>query len=106
MASLSQLNFLLYNPDPFPTLNFILFQTQRVCRQVSVMMKIAESSPNGSITLWEKEKLLVTSNFSFSHHVFTSLVLQTQNKSGKLSQDMPVLPQVVKLGHASDKIQA
>ena len=21
-------------------------------------------------TLWEKEKLLVTSNFSFSHHVF------------------------------------
>ena len=25
------------------------------------------------------------------------------NKSGKLSQDMPVLPQVVKLGHASMK---
>ena len=27
------------------------------------------------------------------------------NKSGKLSQDTPVLPQVVKLGHAPDKIQ-
>ena len=28
-----------------------------------------------------------------------------KNKSGKLSQDTPVLPQVVKLGHAPDKIQ-
>ena len=27
------------------------------------------------------------------------------NKSGKLSQDTPVIPQVVKLGHAPDKIQ-
>ena len=27
------------------------------------------------------------------------------HKSGKLSQDTPVLPQVVKLGHAPDKIQ-
>ena len=27
------------------------------------------------------------------------------NKSGKLSQDTPVLPQVVKLGHAPNKIQ-
>ena len=32
-------------------------------------------------TLWEKEKLLVTSNFSFSHNVFKScLVLMCQNK--------------------------
>ena len=28
-----------------------------------------------------------------------------RNKSGKLSQDTPVLPQVVKLGHAPNKIQ-
>ena len=27
------------------------------------------------------------------------------NKSGKLSQDTPVLPHVVKLGHAPNKIQ-
>ena len=32
-------------------------------------------------TLWEKEKLLVTSNFSFSHNVFNScLVLMSQNE--------------------------
>ena len=37
-------------------------------------MKIAESYPNGYKTLWEKEKLLVTSNFSFSHSVFKRLV--------------------------------
>ena len=29
-------------------------------------------------TLWEKEKLLVMSNFSFSHSVFKRLVLQTR----------------------------
>ena len=31
----------------------------------------------GRKTLWEKEKLLVTSNFSFSHCVFKRLALQT-----------------------------
>ena len=32
-------------------------------------------------TLWEKEKLLVTSNFSFSHNVFKScLLLMCQNE--------------------------
>ena len=34
-----------------------------------------------------------------------NLTYPSQNKSGKLSQDTPVLPQVVKLGHAPDKIQ-
>ena len=38
----------------------------------------AESFPNGYKTLWEKEKLLVTSNFSFSHCVFKRLILQTR----------------------------
>ena len=32
-------------------------------------------------TVWEKEKLLVTSNFSFSHNVFKSwLLLMRQNE--------------------------
>ena len=39
-----------------------------------------------------------------SIHLFLSSVY-VFNKSGKLSQDTPVLPQVVKLGHAPDKIQ-
>ena len=35
-----------------------------------------ERYQNGKKTLWEKEKLLVTSNFSFSHSVFKRLVSQ------------------------------
>ena len=34
------------------------------------------------ITLWEKEKLLVTSDFSFSHSVFNRLELQTRKNQG------------------------
>ena len=37
---------------------------------------MAASCPTGQKTLWEKEKLLVTSNFSFSHSVFNRLVLK------------------------------
>ena len=43
---------------------------------------MAESSPNGWKTLWEKEKLLVMRNFSFSHSVFKRLVLQTRKIQG------------------------
>ena len=32
--------------------------------------------------MWEIEKLLVTSNFSFSHSVFKRLVLQTRKNQG------------------------
>ena len=32
--------------------------------------------------MWEKVKLLVTSNFSFSHSVFKRLVLQTRKNQG------------------------
>ena len=44
------------------------------------LMKTAESSPNGLKTLWEKVKLLVMSNFSFSLGVFKRLVLQAYKK--------------------------
>ena len=43
---------------------------------------MAESSPKGQKTLWEKEKLLVTSNLSFSHRVFKRFVLQTRKNKG------------------------
>ena len=41
---------------------------------ISNLTKTAESYPKGQKTLWEMEKLLVTSNFSFSHSVFKMLV--------------------------------
>ena len=43
---------------------------------------MAESFPNGEKTLWEKEKLLITSNFSFSHSVFKRHLLQTRKNQG------------------------
>ena len=44
-------------------------------------MKMAESYPNGLETLWEKEKLIVTSNFSISLSVFKRLVSQGRQKA-------------------------
>ena len=43
---------------------------------------MAESLPKGLKTLWEKEKLLVTSNFSFTRSVFKRFVLQTRKNKG------------------------
>ena len=45
-------------------------------------MKMAESSPDGQKTLWEKEKLLVISIFSFSRRVFKILVQETHKNQG------------------------
>ena len=47
---------------------------------------MTENHPNGQKTLWEKEKLLVTSYFSFSHSVFKRLVLQTHKNKGLFAQ--------------------
>ena len=47
---------------------------------ISNLKKMAESYPNGYKTLWEKEKLLITSNFSFSLSVFKRLVSQGRQK--------------------------
>ena len=43
---------------------------------------MAESYPNRLKTLREKEKLLVTSNFSFPQSVFKRLILQTCKNQG------------------------
>ena len=42
-------------------------------------MKMAENSPEGYKTLWEKEKLAVMSNFSFSNNVVKRLVWERVN---------------------------
>ena len=46
------------------------------------MIKMVESSLREWKTLWEKEKLLFTSNFSFSYSVFKRLLLQTRKNRG------------------------
>ena len=49
---------------------------------------MAESSPNGYKTLWENEKLFVTSNSSISHSIFKRLVLQTRKNQGLLGKGL------------------
>ena len=43
---------------------------------------MADSYPNTLKTLLEKEKLLVTSNFSLSNSVFKRIALQTRKDQG------------------------
>ena len=43
---------------------------------------MVESSPKAWKTIWEKEKLLIISNFSFSHIVFERLKLKTHKNKG------------------------
>ena len=52
---------------------------------------MAESPANGQKTLWEKEKLLVTSNFSFSHSVFKRLTLQTHKNQGLFGKGLNIV---------------
>ena len=55
---------------------------------------MAECSLNGLKTLCEKEKLLVTSNFSFSHSVFKRPVLQTRENQGLFGKGLTGFPPV------------
>ena len=51
-------------------------------------MKMAKCLPNGKKTLWEKEKLLITSNFSFPHSVLKRLVLETCKNQGLVGKGL------------------
>ena len=61
-------------------------------KTISNLMKMAENFPKGLKTLWEKEKLLVTSNFSFSRSVFKRLVLQTRKNQGLFGKGLSARP--------------
>ena len=49
---------------------------------------MAENYPKGEETLWEKDKLLVTSNLSFSHSVFKKFVLKTCKNQGLFGKEL------------------
>ena len=65
----------------YQTTNFRLFQTERVCRrQFQIWRRWQKVNQTGRKHCWKKEKLLVTSNFSFYHSVFERLVSQRSQK--------------------------
>ena len=69
--------------NPFPNDKFWTLPNTKILQMtISKLMKMAESSSNGEKTLWEKEKLLIMCNFSFSHSVFKRLVPQTLKNQG------------------------
>ena len=69
--------------NPFPNVKFKTFLNGKNMQMtISDLIKMAESSRNLQKTLWKKEKLLFTGNFSFSHSVFKRLVKQTRIKQG------------------------
>ena len=59
---------------------------------------MVECSLNGLKTLCEKEKLLVTSNFPFSHSGFKRLVLQTRENQGLFGKGLNQFPSNVMFG--------
>ena len=72
-----------FSVNPFPNDNFKTLPNRNSLQtKISSLMKMSESSTNWWKTLWEKEKLLVTSNFSCSHSVFKRLKLQTRKNQG------------------------
>ena len=71
----------VYYLTHYQTTNFRLFQIEGLCRQqFQIWRKWLKVIQTGSKTLWEKEKLLVTSNFSFSRSAFKRLVSQGHQK--------------------------
>ena len=60
------------------TTNFRLFETERVWRQQFELDENGRKVSKQVETLWEKEKLLFRSNFSFSHSVFKRPLLQAR----------------------------
>ena len=53
---------------------------------------MVESYPTVKKTMWEKEKLLVTSNFSFNPSVFRRLLLQTHENQGLFGKGLNLFP--------------
>ena len=50
-------------------------------------------------TLWEKEKMLVTSIFSFSHNVFKRVFTQGSQKSGLCGKELTFTLEILILTH-------
>ena len=65
----------------YKTTNFRLFQTETVCSgQCQIWQKWKKENQTSRNHCGEKENLLVTSNFSFSHSIFKRLLFQRHQK--------------------------
>ena len=82
----------------YQTTNFRLFRTESVCRrQFQIWRKWQKTIQTGRKHCGEKEKLLVTSNFSFSQSVFKRLVSKGRQKVSLYGNDLTPLSTVFQL---------
>ena len=74
--------------NPFPNDNFWTLPISKSLQTtISKLMKMAESSPNGKKTLWEKGEIARLSNLFFSHSVFKRSVMQTRKIQGLFGEE-------------------
>ena len=73
--------------NPFPNDKLLTSLNSRSLQMIT-LINMAESSTNGQKTLWEKEKLLVKSNFCFSHSFFKRLILHARKNQGEFRQKL------------------
>ena len=86
--NLDQSAFFLF-VNPFPNDKFCTLPNRKSLQTtIANLKKMAESSQNEQKKMWQKEKLLVTSNFSFSHIVFQRLVQQTRKSQGMFGKGL------------------
>ena len=71
---------------------------------VSKLVKMAERSQNRLKTLWEMEKLLFMSNFSFSHSVLERLLLQTRKNQGLFGKGLNETQNIKFVSHRVENI--
>ena len=72
------------------TTNFGLFQVKKIADNNFEFDKMARKLSKWVENTGEKEKLLVKSNFSFSHSVFKRYILQTRKNQGLFGKGLSV----------------
>ena len=70
--------------------NFMVFRTERFCNDNFIFVENGRKFSKTVENMWEKEKLLVMSNFFLSHSVFKRLVLQTRKNQDLFGKGLKV----------------
>ena len=75
--------------QPFPKRQILVSSNMKEFADENFKLMKTVGHPNGYKTLREKKKLLVTSNFSFSHSVLKRPVLQIRKNQGLFGKGFP-----------------
>ena len=86
--------------NPFPNNKILDWSKLNECADVNFKFDENDGKfPKWEETMWEKEKLLVASNFSFSHSAFKRLVLQTHKNQGLFGKGLTLHQIILTFNH-------